>query len=203
MQKIIITGATSGIGEALAKEFGRRGYHVGIVGRRTDRLVALHQQLPHCDYESVDVTDASAGTEGLQKLIEKMGGMDALVINAGVGAVEPNFQVADQIMAVNVRAFAHQAQFALNYFKQHKKAGRIVGISSLATHIATPGVELYSATKAFVTRYWQGLRQAAKASGYGISVTEIRPGYVKSEMTAGQKGMFWLAETDKAARQIA
>jgi short-subunit dehydrogenase len=203
MQKIIITGATSGIGKALALEFSKRGYAVGIAGRRTELLVEIQQQIPHCQYESIDVTDDSAGIKGLESLIQKMGGMDALIINAGVGHLRPNFQQTDQLIAVNIRAFAHQAQFALKYFIKHKTPGRIVGVSSVASHIATSGVELYSASKAFVSRYWQGLRQTAQATGLGISVTEIRPGYVKSEMTEGQKGMFWLAETDTAARQIA
>lgn len=203
MQKIIITGATSGIGKALAFEFSKRGYAVGIAGRRIERLQEIQQQLPNCYIQAMDVAGASAGTIELQSLIEKLGGMDALIINAGVGFIHPTFEETDQIIAVNVRAFTHQAQFALQYFIDQKSKGNIVGISSLATHIATSGTELYSASKAFVSRYWQGLRQTARATGLGIRVTEIRPGYVKSEMTAGQKGMFWLAETDKAARQIA
>ncbi|WP_428659361.1 SDR family NAD(P)-dependent oxidoreductase [Runella sp.] len=203
MQKIVITGATSGIGRALALEFSKRGYAVGIAGRRTERLIEIQQQLPHCVYETIDVTDANAGLEGLKRLVKKLGGMDALIINAGVGTLDPDFEETDTIISVNVRAFAHQSQWALAYFKENRLAGRIVGISSVATHIATAGSELYSASKAFVTRYWQGLRQAAALTGLGISVTEIRPGYVKSEMTAGQKGMFWLSPTEKAAQQIA
>lgn len=200
--KAIIIGATSGIGEALAKELANRGYIVGITGRRVERLKNLSNALPNRHLREMDVVNVSESLQQLQSLIEEMGGMDVLVLNAGVGYTSPKSHQIDQTIDINTRAFVHLAEFGYNYFKINQIDGRIVGISSVAMHRGTAYASVYSGSKAFISNYMQGLRQQAIIENTNISVTDIRPGFVDTEMTKGQKGMFWVATAEKAARQI-
>jgi len=203
--KVAIIGATSGIGRALAIEFHKRGAIVGATGRRLERLEELKQELGSRTYtEYMDVTEMDGAIDQLEQLKKKMGGIDRLILNAGVS----NFQkrVSHEgdmkIVDVNVRGFANLAAYSYSMFHRQEH-GHIIGISSVASLFGWGLSAPYNASKAFMNTYLQGYRQKANHTDADIKVTTILPGFVKSEMTENKNGMFWLAETDKAARQIA
>lgn len=204
-EKIIITGATSGIGRALAVEMHRRGYIVGATGRRTERLDSLEKQLGNRIFTCpMDVTKVNEAFEQLDSLIDDMGGMDIIVLNAGVSNFQGSFdwQTEGGVIDVNIRGFTALANYSFNYFEQ-QGSGHIVGVSSIAALFGYGLSATYNASKAYVSTYLQGYRQRANHADARITVTEIQPGFVESEMTEGKKGMFWVAPVDKAARQMA
>lgn len=204
-KKAIIIGATSGIGRALAKELHKRGCSVGLTGRRMERLEELKNQLGNGSYiQFMDVTKPEKAIQNLEQLISKMNGMDIIVLNAGVSNFRGNmdWDTERTVIDVNIRGFAALANFSFDYFEQQGR-GHITGISSIASLFGYGLSAAYNASKAFVSTYLQGYRQRANHSDANIFVTDIKPGFVESEMTEGKKGMFWVAGKEKAARQIA
>ncbi|MDD9912337.1 MAG: SDR family NAD(P)-dependent oxidoreductase [Alphaproteobacteria bacterium] len=204
MKKVIITGATSGIGYALAKEFHSRGYIVGITGRREKRLLQLAEELGHerVFIQTLDVT-ARDVHEKLDSLADAMDGVDIFVANAGVGYVTRTLDLAKDrhIIDVNVTGFVATVCWAAQKFTEQKH-GHIVGISSVASTFYSGVTAAYNASKAFVCSYLMGIRLMFKTQKLPVFVTEVRPGFVESEMVEGQKGMFWVAKTSVAAYQM-
>ncbi len=98
-------------------------------------------------------------------------------------------------------AFAHGCHFAFDYFNRQGH-GHIVGMSSIASLVASAGSAAYTASKHFVSNYLTGFRQKAKRVSADIIVTEIKPGFVKSEMTENNSKMFWVSSTEKAVQQM-
>jgi len=201
MKNAIVIGATSGIGRALAKELVRHGYTVGAVGRRTELLYSLQRESKGVSYiKTIDMTAPDA-PELLEELISRMGGIDLMVINAGVGFSNEELALGAELrtIAVNVSGFVAAATVAFKYFRQQKR-GHIVGLSSVAGVRGMGPAPAYSASKAFVSTYLEGLRQ--RAIKENIVITDIRPGFVDTDMTKGQKGMFWVISAQKAAKLI-
>lgn len=204
-KKAIIIGATSGLGRGLAVEMHKRGYVVGATGRRTERLAELADQLQDRIYTiSMDVTEPDQAFKQLDTLINQMGGMDIIVLNAGYSNFQgrKDWQTERTVVDVNVRGFTALANYAFTYFEQ-QGSGHIVGISSIAGLFGYGLSATYNASKAYVSNYLRGYRQRANHSKAHITVTDLQPGFVESEMTAGKKGMFWVASTEKAVRQMA
>lgn len=203
--KIIIIGATSGLGHALAVEMHQRGYVVGATGRRVDRLEQLQNELgDRLFITPMDVSKPDEAFDQLEFLIKKMGGMDCIVLNAGVSNFREgiDWETERTVVDVNVRGFTALANFSFEYFEQ-QGSGHIVGVSSIAGLFGYGLSATYNASKAFVSNYLQGYRQRANHSAADIVVSELQPGFAESEMTEGKKGMFWVASTEKAARQMA
>ena len=152
----------------------------------------------------MDVTRTQEATVQLDRLAETMGGIDIMVLNAGVS----NFQDGSgretdlKVIDVNITGFANLAAYSFEKFEEQGH-GHIVGVSSIASLFPWGLSVPYNASKAFVNNYLQGYRQKANHSGADIAVTNLMPGFVKSEMTEGKKGMFWVAPADKAAQQMA
>ncbi|MDZ7716859.1 MAG: SDR family NAD(P)-dependent oxidoreductase [Balneolaceae bacterium] len=204
-KKAVIIGATSGIGKELAIEMHRRGYTVGLTGRRIERLEELRTQLnSRVHIQFMDVVETEKAQEQLEQLIDAMNGMDIIVINAGVSNFQGKitWEKEKQVIDVNIRGFSALANFSFDYFKDQGH-GHIVGISSVASLFGYGLSSAYNASKAYVSTYMQGYRQLANHSDADITVTDIKPGFVESEMTEGKTGMFWVQPTDKSARQIA
>ena len=204
MKKAVIVGASSGIGEALARVMAESGWQLGLVARRQDKLADLCADLTgnHLVAE-IDVTRTDEAMRRLSDLLESMGGVDLVVLNAGVGL--GNFKLywerEQPTIDTNVLGFAATANAAFHYFVR-QGAGHIVGISSVGQVRGGAFCPAYNASKAFMSNYLEGLRCASYKRRLNIAVTDIRPGFVKTAMTDGQKGMFWVAEADVAARQI-
>ena len=130
MKKIIITGATSGIGYELAVQLAKKGHKVGLIGRRTERLEQLAEEIgENAYYRTCDVTDHETASVMYQGLIDEMAGMDIMILNAGVGidTLLPKWESDHKTIEVNVAAFVHGAHFAFNYFRSQKE-GQIVGM---------------------------------------------------------------------------
>jgi short-subunit dehydrogenase len=202
--KIIIIGATTGIGRALAELYINQGHEVTVTGRRTQLLEELQNAYPNQQIHigTLDVADVNNARKALKNLADKNGGFDKVIINAGVGFGKASFAEEITTIDINVRGFVAMAQWFYNYFK-NKGSGYIVGISSLAALRSSPYAPEYHASKAFVSSYLQGLRLKSLKFKHNISVTDIRPGFVDTPMTKQNKGMFWVASSEKAAKQIA
>ena len=203
-KRIIIIGATSGIGEELARQAVQNGYLVGGTGRRTHRLQNLQEELGDSFfYAQMDVSAFDEAKSKLHSLIEEMGGMDIIVLNSGIS----NYPAASitameqKVIDVNVSGFVQLFGDAFQYFRKQGH-GQIVGISSIAGLFGSSRAAPYSASKAFISTYMQAYRQRCNKIKDNITVTDIVAGFIKSEMTEGKKGLFWVSETEKAVKQI-
>ena len=204
MQRIIIIGATSGIGRALAKFYAEVGNRIGIVGRRVELLESLRAEQPDKFVsQQLDVTEIASVEDKLNKLADELGGLDLLIISSGTGELNPtlDFVVERPTLETNVLGFTAVADWAYRYFEK-QGAGHLVGITSIAALLGEAEAPAYSATKAFQVNYLEALRNRAKKGGRKIVVTEIRPGFVDTDMAKGD-GKFWVAPVEKAAKQIA
>jgi len=202
-KKIIIIGATSGIGRALADVFAADGYTVGITGRREALLREIMAERPTSYHiAAFDVTDAATSITQLEELTAAMGGVDTVVISAGGGDTNSalDFSVEQRMIDLNVRAFTQVADWAFNYFR-NRKEGHLAAITSVAGMRGSRQAPGYSASKAYQVNYLQGLRQKAYKEQLDITVTDICPGFVDTPM-AKSPVRFWVAPVDKAARQI-
>lgn len=201
---MIIIGATSGIGESLARQAHQKGYIIGGTGRRLERLESLKSDLgDRFHYCQMDVAKKEDASARLHSLIEEMGGMDIIVLNAGIS----NFPAASiismeqEIIDINVSGFVQLFGEAFQYFR-NQRHGHIVGVSSIAALFGSARATPYAASKAFISTYMQGYRNRINSADYDIAITDVKPGFVESEMTEGKRGMFWVAKTDKAVRQM-
>lgn len=205
----VIVGASSGIGEALARRLAEDGWSVGLAARRVDRLEALAATLAgrHAGLRFpvgfVDLRDADAAVASFAALVEGLGGVDLVVVSSGIGHENETLEWAPEAetVAVNVAGFAAIAVAAMRHFES-RRAGHLVGLSSLAALHGHGDAPAYGASKAFVSRYLQALRHRAAARRIPVAVTEIRAGFVDTAMAKGD-GLFWVAPVDTAARQIA
>ncbi len=201
-KKVIIIGASSGIGRELAKLYALDKWLVGVTGRRKELLDELQQQFPdHIITECFDVT-RNENTEHLKNLLQQLGGMDLFIYNSGYG--EPSktmdWKIDQQTTLTNVNGFAETVNFAFNYFVK-QGYGQIAGTSSIASNRGNSWAPAYSASKAYMSTYMEGLHMKAAKLKLDISITDIQPGFVKTKMAKGY-GQFWVAPVDKAARQI-
>lgn len=200
-QRAIITGASSGIGRELASIMAADGWALGLMARSEETLKAMAAELgPSARIMAADVTDTKTIAAKLDALAEELGGVDCVVLSAGVSPYNRKIEWANDRVTIetNVLGFAACAGWAARYF-YGRKAGHIVGLSSVASHRGSPIVPAYNASKAFDSRYLEGLR--FNLGRFGIHVTDIRPGYVATPMTEGQEGMFWISDVKTAARQ--
>jgi short-subunit dehydrogenase len=197
----IVVGASSGIGEALAREFAEGGYEVGLTARRRERLELIGNQLSTQAYVAkMDVTDTEDAREGFHELADAMGEVDVVVLCAGVGEPNPDldWETERQTIDVNIRGFTALATAAMARFEQQGH-GHLVGISSVAAHMSVGNVPAYPASKAFVSNYCDGLRYRARTLDADVDVTTIEPGFVDTDMAGGT---FWMCSPETAAEQI-
>lgn len=203
MQKrIIIVGASSGIGKRMAELYAEKTDRIGITGRRLELLEQIKQQFrQQIEYECFDVREKQ-NISHLQNLIVKLGGLDILVISAGTGEVSKdlNWEIDKKTVETNVNGFVEIANWAFNFFIQQGH-GQLVTISSVGAIRGNQFAPAYSAAKAFQSNYFEGLSAKAFKLKKDISITCIEPGFVKTKMAQSDK-LFWVVPVDKAARQI-
>ncbi len=203
MKKAIIIGASSGIGRALAKVLAREGYLTGLVARRGDRLSELQEEISTLTFvKEIDVTKSKKAIEQLEELIDAMGGVDLIVINSGILYSNQKFDWEEEKLTIetNVVGFAAMAHTSMKYFL-NRGCGHIVGISSIAAIRGGRRNPSYGASKAFVSNFLEGLRVKAFKAKSNITITDIKPGFVNTDMIKGEK-TFWVASPEKAAYQI-
>ncbi|RPI77763.1 MAG: SDR family NAD(P)-dependent oxidoreductase [Desulfobacteraceae bacterium] len=203
MKKAIVIGASSGIGRELSKILSENQYTVGVMARRVELLDELRNAIgPDLLVERIDVSNAASAMEALSKFMEKMNGVDLVVISAGTGYINPDLDWAleNETIQTNVTGFAAMANVAIKHFIE-KGSGHLVGISSIAALRGGRESPAYNASKAFESNYLEGLRQKIRKLKLPITITDIKPGFVKTAMAKGD-GIFWAADADKAAKQI-
>jgi len=204
---VFITGASSGIGEALAIEYARRGAVLGLVARRAARIEQLAASLPARTLTyAADVRDAKALSAAALDFCGRAGCPDIVIANAGVSAgtltaLSEDNQVFEEILATNVTGMMLTFQPFLEAMRE-RGSGTLAGIASVAGFRGLPGAAAYSASKAAAISYLESLR--VELRGSGVSVVTVCPGYVATEMTAKNPyPMPFLMEPWKAARDIA
>lgn len=203
MRKAIVIGASSGIGRELAELFARENFQVGIVARRLSLLQELKARITNITHlEQIDITEVVSAQVKLADLITQMQGVDIVVICSGVGYQNPDleWQLEDQTVTTNVTGFMAVANVAVKYFIK-RQSGHLVGLSTIAALRGGSGSPAYNASKAFLSNYLEGLRQKVVQAGLPITITDIQPGFVNTEMAKGE-GLFWVTSPQKAAAQI-
>ena len=207
-QVAVITGASSGLGWALAKQFAREGCAVGLVARRRDNLDKLAGEIRadggKATVASADVADRAQTVAAIHSIRRDLGPIDLLVANAGVGAPTrldpPNVSDIEKMFQVNMLGFVYALEAVLPEMLARKR-GHVAAVSSLAAYKGLPGESAYCASKAALNVYLEGLR--IELRDRGVAVTTICPGFVKTPMTAVNKfHMPYLLEADEAARRI-
>lgn len=200
MKNAIVIGASSGIGRALAKVLSEKGYAVGLVARRAELLQELQKELKTRSFiKQLDVTHTQEAIKGLQALIAEMGDVELFIVNAGVIFNNKDFDWDKEYKTIetNVLGFSAMAHTAISYLLK-RGSGHLVGISSISALRGESDSPSYSASKAFVSNFLEGLRYKATP---GITVTDIQPGWVDTDMAKGEE-TFWMASPEKAASQI-
>jgi len=202
MKRVIIIGATSGIGRELAKLYAQNNWLVGITGRRKPLLDSLQEAFPNnIVRECFDVTKDD-NIKHMQFLLQQLGGLDLLIYNSGIGEPSKKLDLTIDVNTTktNVLGFIEIVNFAFNYFEKEGK-GHIAAISSIASIRGNSLAPAYSASKAFMSNYMEGLYIRSSKIKLPIYTTDIQPGFVKANM-AKSEAMFWVAPVEKAAAQI-
>jgi short-subunit dehydrogenase len=205
---VLVTGASSGIGRALAVELGRRGAILGLLARRTEVLREIVREVEAAGCRALafpaDVKDARAVRAAADEVREQFGRVDVLVANAGIGVttdardLQPE-EVAD-VIGVNVLGAVNSVAAVLSEMVK-QKSGQLVVISSLAAYRGLPKSAAYCASKAAVSAFFESLR--VDLHGSGVDVTIIHPGFIKTPLTAGREAqMPYLMELDDAVKKI-
>ncbi len=206
-KNILITGASSGIGEAVALLYAAPGVTLAISGRNKERLAAVAQNLKakgaNVQSKVIDVTDEKAMAAWMTQ-IDKKAPLDLVIANAGVGVQQGDFEDVNEaakfINEVNVIGVFNTIHPALSRMKKRGR-GQVAIVSSLAGYIGLPGSPMYSASKNAVRAYGEALRPVYARRG--IEVNVICPGWVRSRITdRNQYKMPFFMEVEKAAKII-
>jgi short-subunit dehydrogenase len=202
MKKIIIVGATSGIGREMARLYAGEGHLVGATGRRQELLYSLQLEYPNQIVTECFDTTAPGATTHLESLTRKMGGLDMLVYSAGWGEIMDSLDwaVDKGTVDVNVNGFLEAMHYGWRLFTAQGH-GHLVTLSSIASIRGNRHSPAYSASKAFQSIYFEGLYIKARRMNIPLFLTDVQPGFVDTKMAKGP-GRFWVAPADKAARQI-
>lgn len=187
-QRIVIIGASSGLGKEITSQFAQMGWTIGIAARRIDALKELQQQFPESIVatEQIDVTSADAG-EKLLSLIKNVGGIDTLLLASGIGSQNPSLEIEIELNTVktNTLGFTHIVDTAFNYFRNRSNdetPGQIAVISSIAGTMGLGIAPSYSATKRYQRHYIDALEQLAHFEKVNVKFTDIRPGFVDTPL---------------------
>jgi short-subunit dehydrogenase len=205
---IFITGASSGIGRALAVELGRRGARLGLTARREAELLSVADEVGRAGGEALalpcDVRDPAAISAAAERVREKWGRVDVLIANAGMSTTTAGTKLdaaeATNVISINVLGVVNSVAAVLPDMLK-RGSGHLVAISSLASYRGLPRSGAYSASKAAVSTLFESLRVDLRKSR--IDVTVIHPGFIRTPMTAGRKKKLpFLLEVEDAACRI-
>lgn len=202
-KRVIILGASSGIGHEVARLFIEQGWTVGVAARRLDKLSDLKDNAPERVFTArIDVTDEDAEV-ALFQLIKRMGGLDLYFHSSGIGWKNPTLEAEKEIktMETNATGFTRMVGAAYRYFAA-KGVGHIVCITSIAGTKGLGSAPAYSATKAMQNTYLQALEQLAVRKRHNIIFTDIRPGFVDTPLLTGSEHFPMLMTTEQVARSI-
>jgi NADP-dependent 3-hydroxy acid dehydrogenase YdfG len=204
----IVTGASSGIGRALAFRLASSGCRVGLIARRGELIEGAAREIGAAGgiaaAAAADVGDRAALHAAVAELESQLGPVDVMVANAGFGApthLDPlNTDDVEQTIRVNVLGVIYSIEAVLPGMIA-RKSGHLVAISSLGAFKGLPGESAYCASKAAVNAYMEGLRIALRTKG--VVVTTVCPGFVETPMTPMNSAMPFMMSADAAAGRIA
>ncbi len=188
MKKAIIIGATSGIGREVARLLVADGWHIGAVGRRKELLQSLREE---CGEDKVETAVADVTKEDstgiIAELVERMGGMDLFFLSSGIGFRNVKLEKDTEMrtVATNCEGFVRMVTFAFHWFEKNtdrQNRGHIAVISSIAGTKGLGAAPAYSATKRFQNSYIEALLQLASMRRLPIDFTDIRPGFVATDL---------------------
>lgn len=209
IKTVAITGASSGIGKALAHEFARRGAAIALLARRADVLnqVAdeIRQQQANANVvtQVLDVADINAILPALQNVRDRFGGLDCVIANAGITGVNRtgagDFRKDLNVIQINLIGGMATTDAAARLFREQGK-GVIVGVSSVSAFKGIPGSAAYSASKAGFSNYLDATRIELKK--HGIDVIAVHPGFVKTDLAPNMEKYPFVVPADKAAREM-
>jgi short-subunit dehydrogenase len=203
--RVFITGASSGIGAGLARHYGQAGATVGLLARRRELLEDLARGLREAgarvETYATDVAETALVQQAIEAFVATAGGIDLVIANAGV-TMENSLQRGDaasaaRLMAINVVGVTNVVIPAIPIMVR-QNAGTLVGISSVAGFRGLPGRAAYSASKAAVTTFMEGVRMSLH--GTGVHAMAICPGYVRTPMTAELRSPPFVLQVDDAVR---
>lgn len=203
MYNVVIIGASSGMGMEVAKLLLNEGCRLGVAARREYRLDALKQMAPdRVEVATIDVTSDDAPGR-LRELIDRLGGMDLFFYASGIGKQNRTLTPDIELDTVNTNGmgFTRMIGEAYRYFAE-KGEGHIAAITSIAGTKGLGPAPSYSATKAMQNVYLQALEQQANALGLKIRFTDIRPGFVDTDLLKGDFHYPMMLKPEKVARQI-
>ena len=201
--RIVIMGASSGIGMHTARAFLQLGHRVGVAARRLAPLQALKAEFPsQVECAQIDV-NASEADQQLLQLIESLGGMDLYLHSSGEGHENKELQPAVElsILTTNGTGFVRMVTSAYRYWVQHQQVGHLAAITSVAGTRGLGIAPAYSATKRMQSQYLQALAQLSHQSHHNITITDIQPGFVRTDFIA-ERNYPMLISPEKAARHI-
>jgi len=205
--RVVISGASSGLGLALAQHYLQQGARVAACARRADLLQSLSEQFPGQVYcYPLDVRDAAALQAAAQDFIAQVGVPDIVIANAGVSSgtlteYAEDIHAFQQVMDINVMGVVKTFQPFMSAMRD-AGSGTLVGVASVAGFRGLPGAGAYSASKGALISYLESLR--AELYGSGVSVVTLCPGYIETPMTAiNPYAMPFILPADSAARRIA
>ena len=203
MQKVIVIGASSGLGKEVAKLLIADGYTLGLAARRTQPLEELKALAPErVMIHAIDVTSDDA-PQALEHLINMVGGIDLFIYTAGVGFQNMELEPDIELKTVNTNAlgFTRMIGAAYRYMAEHG-GGHIAAISSIAGTKGLGAAPSYSATKAMQNTYLQALEQQAHMRNLNITFTDLRPGFVATPLLGDNPQYPMLLKTERVAKEI-
>jgi short-subunit dehydrogenase len=205
---VMITGASSGIGGALAVEVAKRGAKLGLVARRAEALSGIGEKIKASGSEALvlpaDVRDADSLRTAADQLRSTLGPVDVLIANAGIGPTRDAAGIdaaeVSDVININVIGAVNSVAAVLPEMLSRGQ-GHLVAISSLAAYRGLPKSAAYCASKAALSAFFESLRLDLEPKG--IAVTIIHPGFIKTPLTAGRETqMPFLMELDDAVQKI-
>ncbi len=211
MKKAIIVGATSGIGREVARMLVADGWKIGAAGRRMELLESLQSE---CGADKVEIVEADVTSEksvdAIRTLVDRMGGMDMFLLCSGIGFRNVKLETDTEMrtVATNCEGFTRMVTFAYHWFetsfgkKDNGKRGHIAVISSIAGTKGLGAAPAYSATKRFQNTYIECLSQLASMRDLPIDFTDIRPGFVATDLLNDSATYPMLMTVESAARSI-
>ncbi|MGW0694921.1 SDR family oxidoreductase [Streptomyces sp. NPDC002738] len=211
-QKILITGASSGLGEGMARAFAARGRDLALCARRTDRLHMLREELLAAHpgitvtVRKLDVNDHDQVFEVFRAFRTDLGRLDRVIVNAGLGKGQPigtgRFDANLQTAQTNFTAALAQCEAAMEIFRA-QRAGHLVVISSMSAMRGMPrNLTTYAATKAGISALAEGIRAEMTETRTPIAVTTIHPGYIATDLSAGSAKTPLMASAEKGVRAM-
>ena len=205
---VVITGASSGLGAEMARQFAALGYDLGLCARRTERLAVLADEIHTATQRlvqtaSLDVTDLEAVNAVFHGFADSFGSIDRIIVNAGISGGSPigtrNAQANYDIVQTNIAGALAQCEAALEIFRKQGR-GHLVLLSSMAGLRGLLGYRtVYAASKAAVASLGEGLRSERIP---GVDITVVYPGLIRSEISAHLEGNRMMVDTADGVRAI-